>query len=170
MSDSSHFKLYLKKGLSQNLFIILIVAFIGFSINSFRPDGISVVGDWSKEGHITDDTGATLVIPLSEAKTLYEKNEALFLDARSKELFEEGHIKGAKHLPWYEVDDYFIEIVNDLDRNIRIITYCDGENCDLSHELALFLKQMGFPNTSVLVNGWTVWQEMNLPVEGEIFE
>jgi len=31
MSDSSHFKLYLKKGLSQNLFIILIVALIGFS-------------------------------------------------------------------------------------------------------------------------------------------
>jgi rhodanese-related sulfurtransferase len=73
-------------------------------------------------------------------------------------------------LPWHEVDDYFIEIVNDLDRNTRIITYCDGENCDLSHELALFLKQMGFQNTQVLVNGWTVWQESNLSVEGEAFE
>ncbi len=170
MSDSSHLKLYVKKGLSQNLFILLMAALIGFSINWFRPDGISVVGDWSAAGRIADDTGATLVIPFSEAKMLYEKNKVLFLDARSKELFDAGHIKGAKNLPWYEVDDYFIEIANDLDRNTRIIAYCDGENCDLSHELALFLKQMGFQNTQVLVNGWTVWQETNLPLEGEAFE
>lgn len=165
MLDSSYFQLYFKKGLSQSLFILLIAALISSSVNWFRPDGISVVGDWSATGRVADDTGVSLVIPLSEAKILYEKNKVLFLDARSKELFDAGHIKGAKNLPWYEVDDYFIEIVNDLDRNIRIITYCDGENCDLSHELALFLKQLGFPNTQVLVNGWTVWQEMNLPVE-----
>lgn len=170
MLNGSHFKLYLKKGLSQNLLILLVAALIGFSVNWLRSDGISIVGDWSSEGRVTDDTGVSLVIPLSEAKMLYEKNRALFLDARSKEFFDTGHIKGAKNLPWHEVDDYFIEIVNDLDRNTRIITYCDGENCDLSHELALFLKQMGFQNTQVLVNGWTVWQESNLSVEGEAFE
>lgn len=99
MPDSSHFKLYLKKSLSQNLFILLIAALIGFSINWFRPGGISIIGDWSTEGRVTDDTGVFLVIPLSEAKILYEKNKAVFLDARSKELFEAGHIKGAKNLP-----------------------------------------------------------------------
>jgi len=32
------------------------------------------------------------------------------------------------------------------------------------------LKKMGFPNVKVLVNGWTVWQEINLPVERVSFE
>jgi hypothetical protein len=32
------------------------------------------------------------------------------------------------------------------------------------------LKKMEFPNVKVLVNCWTVWQEMNLPVEGVSFE
>lgn len=116
MSDSSYFKLYLKKGLSQNLFIFLITAAIAFSVNAFRPDGLLIFGDWSIENRVTDESGSSLFIPISEAKRLY------------------------------------------------------GENCDLSHELALFLKQMGFPNTRVLVNGWTVWQELNLPVEGETIE
>jgi hypothetical protein len=98
MLNGSHFKLYLKKGLSQNLLILLVAALIGFSVNWLRSDGISIVGDWSSEGRVTDDTGVSLVIPLSEAKMLYEKNRALFLDARSKEFFDTGHIKGAKKL------------------------------------------------------------------------
>jgi len=59
--------------------------------------------------------------------------------------------------------------VDGMSNDTLIITYCDGENCDLSHELAIFLRDMGFPNVKVLVNGWTVWQEMNLPVEGDSF-
>ena len=51
-----------------------------------------------------------------------------------------------------------------------IIAYCDGEHCDLSHELALFLKEMGFENARVLVNGWTVWQQAGLRVPDWIWE
>jgi 3-mercaptopyruvate sulfurtransferase SseA len=48
---------------------------------------------------------------------------------------------------------------------MTLITYCDGESCDLSHELALFLKEMGFENVRVLVNGWSVWQQAGLPFQ-----
>jgi rhodanese-related sulfurtransferase len=34
----------------------------------------------------------------------------------------------------------------------------------LSHDLALFLKDLGFTRVKVLVNGWTLWKEKNLPV------
>jgi len=88
------------------------------------------------------------------------------MDARDKNQFELGHIKGAKNLPWHSVDDYFMNIVQDLPNDKVIITYCDGESCDLSHNLALFLKKMGFNHVKILINGWSVWQEMNLPIEG----
>ena len=50
-----------------------------------------------------------------------------------------------------------------------IITYCDGETCNLSHDLALFLRDMGFMNVRVLVNGWTAWHESRFPVESSEF-
>jgi rhodanese-related sulfurtransferase len=46
-----------------------------------------------------------------------------------------------------------------------IVTYCDGETCELSHNLALFLREAGFVNTRVLVDGWKLWQQSGGPVE-----
>lgn len=66
-------------------------------------------------------------------------------------------------LPWQEADRYFMELADRLDVAETIVTYCDGVSCELSHELALFLKEMGFENVRVLVNGWTVWQQAGLP-------
>ena len=56
-------------------------------------------------------------------------------------------------------------LAKDLKPTDRIITYCDGETCNLSHDLALFLTEMGFQDVKVLVNGWTVWLDNNQPVE-----
>ena len=57
--------------------------------------------------------------------------------------------------------------MKDISVNTPIITYCDGENCELSHNLAKFLLDMGFTNVRILVNGWSKWQNADLPVEKE---
>jgi len=164
------FQLHLNEVIRQAFFILFLSVVIGLVVNMIHPDSIPVIADWSTENRLTSDSGETLIIPLSLAKKLFEKNEAVFMDARDKNQFELGHIKGAKNLPWHAVDDYFMNIAQDLPNDTVIITYCDGESCDLSHDLALFLKKMGFNHVNVLVNGWSVWQEMNLPVEGSSYE
>jgi len=169
MANRSVLRLQLQTALFQMLFVLMLSGAIGFSVNMIRSNGIPVIGDWSTEGRVIAVDGSSLVIKISEAKEAFNIKQALFLDARGKELFDQGHIKGAKNLPWHSVDDHFIDIVDGMSHDTLIITYCDGENCDLSHELAIFLRDMGFPNVKVLVNGWTVWQEMNLPVEGDSF-
>lgn len=169
MANRSVLGLQLQTANFQILFILLLSGAVGFSVNMIRSNGIPVICDWSTEGRMTDDDGSSLVIKISEAKEVFNIKQAVFFDARDKELFDQGHIKGAKNLPWHSVDDYFIDIVNGMSNDTLIITYCDGENCDLSHELAIFLRDIGFPNVKVLINGWTVWQEMNLPVEGDSF-
>ena len=146
-------------------FIIVLSIIAGLAVNLARTDSIPFVQDWSAESRLAEDEGNSLSITLSEAETLFKENKAIFLDARGKDLFDEGHIKGAKSLPWHEVDDYFPEVIKDMDRESLVITYCDGESCNLSHDLALFLKNMGFTHVKVLVNGWTVWEENNLPIE-----
>lgn len=155
----------LMKALQEACFIILLAVASGLAVNLMRTDSIPFVQDWSVESRMSQDNGDSLTIPLAEAEALFKENKAVFLDARDKALFDEGHIQGAKNLPWYEVDDYFQEVVPGMDRETPVITYCDGESCNLSHELALFLKNMGFAEVRVLVNGWTLWQEKNLPIE-----
>jgi len=150
--------------LRQGLSLIVISVAIALTVNQFRPGGINTVSDWSVEVRFTSADDALMVISFEEAGKLFELQEATFIDARSEEHYHQGHIKGALSLPWQSVNDYFIEIADQLDTNEPIITYCDGETCELSHELAVFLKDMGFNDSRVLVNGWSLWLKAGLPV------
>jgi len=154
-----------RKALWQIPALIALAAIIAISTNALRDDGIPLVGDWSVESRFSDTAGESLVIPLEQAVELFEKDSVLFLDARPRSQYVEGHIRGALNLPWLEVDRHFVQMTDRLEGSEMMITYCDGESCELSHELALFLKEMGFGNVNVLVNGWTVWQQHQLPIE-----
>lgn len=156
----------LKRALWQMPLIVITACVIGIAVNNLRPDGLALVGDWSEQARFA--AGESLVIGLDEAAGLFRRQAALFVDARPQSQYAEGHIQGALSLPWQEADRYFMELAEQLEGVEMIVTYCDGESCDLSHELALFLIEMGFENVRVLVNGWTVWQQAGLPVaEGD---
>jgi rhodanese-related sulfurtransferase len=150
--------------LRQGLSIFVISTIAALTFNQFRPGNINIFGDWPLETRMTTADGDLMIISLEEARKLFENQEATFIDARPEEQFLEGHINGALSLPWQKVNDYFIEIAEQLDSNQPIISYCDGETCDLSHELALFLIDMGFTNSRVLVNGWSLWIKAGLPI------
>jgi rhodanese-related sulfurtransferase len=155
---------YLTVTVRQMVFILLISAALGMTVNLIRPDSIPFVGSWSMANKLVTQDGDTLAIPLEDAATLFTENAAVFLDARTPAEYEQGHIQGAVNLPWNEVDNYFETVIMILDPEAMVITYCDGETCSLSHDLALFLKDLGFTRVKVLVNGWTLWKEHDLPV------
>jgi len=157
-----------KQSLWQMPAIIALACLIGLAVNQLRPNGLPLVGDWSQGARFSDATGDSLVVSLETAEQWFRQERVLFVDARSHKEYVAGHIRGALSIPWQEVDRYFIEAVERMEGPHTIITYCDGETCDLSHELALFLKEMGFENVRVLVNGWTLWTQAGLPTdEGE---
>ena len=161
----SRYSLNWKRAIFQVPAIILTTGILAFSANALRPASLPLIGDWSLDARMTTVTGERLNIPLQEAEKLFRNQAVIFLDARSADDYARGHIKGARSLPWQEVDRSFMEVTQDLETETPIITYCDGETCNLSHDLALFLKDMGFMNVRVLVNGWTDWHESRLPVE-----
>lgn len=145
--------------------LVFLSVVAALAINSLRADRLPLVGDFSVAGRITTATGERMDINLDEAKALLHSQAAVFIDARSAEEYARGHIQGARSLPWHEVELRFLGITEDLEMHTPIVTYCDGENCELSHNLALFLREAGFTNTRVLVNGWSIWQQAGLPVE-----
>ncbi|MEE4261922.1 MAG: rhodanese-like domain-containing protein [Desulfobacteraceae bacterium] len=162
---ASHCSIKWKQAIWQIPAIILAAGILAFSANALRPDSLPLIGDWSIDARMTTVTGERLDIPLQEAEKLFRDQAVVFLDARSADDYARGHIRGARSLPWEDVDRFFMEVTGDLETETPIITYCDGETCNLSHDLALFLKDMGFMNVRVLVNGWTDWHESRLPVE-----
>jgi rhodanese-related sulfurtransferase len=146
--------------------IILAMAIaLGLCINQFRDDRLPLFADRSMEASLTTRSGARLDISLIEAKKLFFQKAAVFIDARPKEDFEKGHIKGAKSLPWHDVDQRFMAVTGNLSLDTTIITYCDGQACELSRHLANFLIDAGFSHVRILLNGWTKWRNAHLPSE-----
>ena len=153
------------KTIKQVFFIALIVLVAGFVSNRLRPDKMPLVEDWSAKSNLITPSGENLEISLAEATNLFKKGEAVFIDARSRAEYDTGHIKGAKSLPYKEADSRFIEVMERVSEESAVITYCDGETCELSMDLAVFLGNAGYKNVRVLSNGWSVWKQSGLPVE-----
>ncbi|MBF0528051.1 MAG: rhodanese-like domain-containing protein [Deltaproteobacteria bacterium] len=149
----------------QGGLIILVSICLGLSVNLFRSNGLPLVGNWSAQARVEQVLGSPKTIPLSEAQKVHASGKAAFLDARPQAFYEFGHIKGAKSLPPELYAAKSSSTLAGLSRDALIITYCDGETCDLSLELAASLQKSGYSQVRVLVNGWTVWEAGGLPVE-----
>jgi len=150
--------------------ILVLGALIGLASNSLRPGGLPLVADWSIKAQLASttvpDTGENIIIPLEDAELLYFAQEAIFIDARSESLYRMGHNEDAPNLPWEDFESRFQEVMADVPADSKIITYCDGESCSLSKELAVSLLAKGYSHVRVLLDGWTAWVQANLPVDG----
>jgi rhodanese-related sulfurtransferase len=153
------------RSIRQLSLIVLAAAAVALISNHFRSSPLPLVGDWSPEARLTSPSGRQMAITLDEAKVLHQSMGAVFLDARPLEEFTKGHVQGSISLPWLEAEQRVMDVTADMANDAVIITYCDGDTCDLSKELALLLENLGFSNVRVLVNGWTLWQNAGLPVE-----
>ena len=108
---SSHEKMKIEKPAAfkmiwQSAAIVLLATAIGLLVNQVRPSRLTLVADWSTEAELAPESGESMVISLDEAQELFWSGAAVFLDARSSELYQHGHIAGARNLPGESVDEY----------------------------------------------------------------
>lgn len=101
-------------------------------------------------------------VSLAEAKELLLAGAAFFLDARAPADYTAGHIASAFNLPTTEFDARYDSLAGMLTTNSVIVAYCDGVECDLSHDLTKRLRQLGYTNVRILKNGWTDWRDAGL--------
>jgi len=143
-----------------------MAAAVSLGVNYFRRDGLPLVGVRSSEA-LSRGTKTALenVISIEEARALFLTNGAVFIDARPAEVYRLGHIQGALNLPPDDFEQLLPGIREQIPPDSLIITYCDGESCSLSKEVALELSARGYSNVEVLVNGLSVWQDAGLPTE-----
>lgn len=100
------------------------------------------------------------VVSYEQIIKLLDKKDVQFIDARSPEQFAEGRIGNAINLfPLADDQDGLIIRVNELPHDKILIVYCDGGDCDLSHELAKILFQFGYKQTFLYHGGWEEWSK-----------
>lgn len=112
--------------------------------------------DWAKGWeHIT----------LKQAEKLHKDHKVLFLDARQKVEYDQGHIPGAIPFPANETEAYYNMYEAEIKKAKKLVTYCHGIGCRLSEKAAKALVDKGYKNVAVFFGGEPQWAEAKLPFE-----
>ena len=151
------------KYLRQIYIIILASTILGmFRLYFINDDEFTLI----KQERILETVNA-LNLPdiLTEPKTidtdssylLYTTKSAVFIDARDESDYNQGHILGSINIPYDYYEDYDFVIEN-LDKTLIYVTYCDGGECDKSIDLADYLfDELEFESILIYEDGFPDW-------------
>jgi rhodanese-related sulfurtransferase len=152
--------------------IFLGAVMIALLVNSFSPVGIPLIGQWDESvGALRANPDDKMAAPgleidnMAIAKQIFDQGSTLFVDARSKTDFLEGHVAGAISLPVSEFDDRIETFFNQYLPNQAMIIYCSGRLCQDSHHLAQKLMEFGYENISIMIDGFPGWKARGYPIE-----
>ncbi|MEA2049391.1 MAG: rhodanese-like domain-containing protein [Campylobacterota bacterium] len=107
-------------------------------------------------------SGDLNIIPLKKAKGMFNAKSALFLDARGYKLYQKGTIMGAVHMPTKQFKRFSKFLP--ANKNVKIVSFCNGIKCEESDHLAHKLMDMGYTRVMVYKGGYPEWKEEKLPL------
>jgi len=87
----------------------------------------------------------------------------VLVDVLSPQDFGKAHIKGAMNIPLAEIEAKGSEWLN---RNMDVIVYSDGPNCNGASFAQAHLQRLGFRTWS-LVGGLETWAQKGYPIDGD---
>ncbi|MDF1739725.1 MAG: rhodanese-like domain-containing protein [Verrucomicrobiales bacterium] len=135
------------KQIAAILGISLVAAILSAAIHPLRPPFFQVesaeVLRWQ--------------IDVEKANQLAAAGEVLWVDARSREKFEEGHLEGAILLNPEEWGDLMFRNMDALQAALGtpVVVYCDGTRCEKSQDVSARLRELlGLDPVYVLKGDW----------------
>lgn len=160
------------------LIIVVVISAGGAALwNGVFSEGIPLQGQWDPTAGpvgpvASEDYG---LITVQEAYQRYQDeviNEFIrFIDARTPDHFEEGHIEGAINVPGvYDQDDDFLALWEQFreicppETGLPVILYCSGADCTDSKELQDKMYADGYGEVLVMFEGYPAWKDAGYPV------
>lgn len=89
---------------------------------------------------------------------LLKDPDVLFIDARNSHEFAEGHLPSAINIFAMEFEQNIPKVIT-LPREKRIVVYCGGGECELSHDVCNNLIALGFRKVYIYLGGWDDWKK-----------
>ncbi len=160
------------KTISEISIIVGASIIAAFVVNYFSPAGIALVGQWDTAKGVIAANGKNDIVlndleigEVNLAKKLYDSRKFVFVDARSRGDYDEGHIEGAVSLPVGQFDEKIEAFLEQHPPEKAIITYCSGRTCEDSHKLAQLLWAFGYTEINVFIDGYPGWEAAGYPIE-----
>ncbi len=104
------------------------------------------------------------VVSLAEIEALVAKSPQdggyLLVDARPAIKYDEEHLPWAISLPWPDIKERQGELPKD--KGTRVVFYCGGVQCDLSHKAAEWAMAKGYTRVGVFHEGVPAWKKAGL--------
>ena len=161
-----------RKTIQEIIILVGISVTLAMVVNFLSPKGIALVGQWdTSKGVITaipngsEDWKPEEINSVARAKEIFDNGNVLFVDARSQDNYEDGHIPGAVSLPVGQFDEQIESFLDQNSPDRRIVTYCSGRTCEDSHNLARLLSDVGFTHVSIFIDGFPGWEAQGFPIE-----
>ena len=163
--------------MKQLLALLLLAVVIGLTINAISPNGIPLIGKYrtlsNGDGPIVPPNaqiGDPPFIDVNQAQMEYEVGSSVFIDARDPDEFVCGTIPGSinmpfEYLPEGDLGKYFDSVLSGSAHDKTLITFCSGEECDLSLHLGRNLNVYGYNNVLIFFGGSREWEKFGLEVE-----
>lgn len=146
------------------LALLALACVLALSVNKLRPEGIPWREDWTaKKFASATKSGGRILLDLALAAQ--QSDSALFIDARLFEDYELGHIPGAQSLPFDPVSKTLEAQVKELPKDRPLILYCSGVSCSMAEELAEYIRDFGYKNALIMVEGFEGWSGAGYPIQ-----
>jgi rhodanese-related sulfurtransferase len=104
---------------------------------------------------------AASISPASLVERIAAGTAPLILDVRSKKEFDQGHVPGARHVPFWRIGSRWRGFV--AMREGPIVIYCG--HGPRAYIAGAALEKRGFSGIMYLTGHMKLWREMKLPLE-----
>ena len=159
----------------QTTYIIILSILLGFIRYSildgykiFNSDIDITIQSTDKDlEEFLDNINSPESVDILFAKSLYDQDLGIFIDAREHVDFNEGHIKGAINLSYSSDASYNKELLDSLFyADKTLVVYCSGEGCSLSEDLSYDLyENYNFYSIVYFEEGYPEWKELSYPIK-----
>lgn len=159
------------------IILVVISSVLALGVNMISPNKIPVFGKYRSLSSGTEpiippnvEAGDPPFIALDLAELEHNDNRIVFIDCRDPEEYECGTIPGAINIPFDYMPEENLEIYLDsalggCAQDTRLITFCSGEECDLSLHMARNLQAFGYTNLAIFFGGAREWDNFELTME-----
>ncbi len=106
-----------------------------------------------------DTASLPVNIDVTQAASLLNNPDVVFVDVREQSEYDAGHIPGVKLIPLGSVPDRMSEIPKDK----TVVAVCRSGN--RSAQATDFLRQQGYTNVHNMTGGMNDWTQAGNPVE-----
>lgn len=154
--------------ISDFIFIGIVILIFATIFNFSNPNSINIIPEFYDRNEISK-------VDLEYAREKFDRGNAIFVDARPANFFDQLHIKGAINLPLPSFEINYMYMAKQ-DKNKEIIVYGRSIGALYDEKVATQLKLRGHDNVQILMGRhqylplrWfalDTWKEDGYPVEG----